>query len=1853
MVLGKGRKDPLKSKWILLSVILASGVLDVVDAQARLMFPIGRSSRWREQWDAPENFEDHLVNCGGMYMDYFEVDLMCGVCGDNLTVIDGAHMYMINQSYPNEAGGMYATSRISATFNVSDELVAIVEIMASRKGYIEFHVCPNNNFSAPATVECMNDHPLLPLNGTVVGYKWYVPETDNTAHGYYHIPLQLPEGLKCAQCVFRMRWRTGSNWGEEGNNYGLGYGAQEYFFACSDIQIGEGFTEEELRRMYTVNPDRQGYKRDPYKAHKEKTSLGSGTHVYDKTSRNTSTSYSRIEGATTIVTGQPQPGNQGVETQTQGYDKDKNVYTPTAGVLRTNQQQQTDKPSPSATARLIPRITVLSGVVSTQPNGPPIRSAPTTEPGGSGRPTQKVQKKTSTDAVTKRYDKDQNVYSPTSGVSEANKIPITDKVDSLIPAARSKMGTAAASTTETDSVKDEMTTPKQQTGGKSTGVVLGSSVKYEKGNGDYTQTSSPPQLGTDNSGATSVKKSIGDGATEVNKITLESTRPPTASVEKTQPLPDRKPSEYDQDKNVYVPTAGLDRSSNVSGATTSSSSPATDKRVTDPSGSGRRSQTDVTYMTPPSSGMHTKGVVTGYNKEQSAYRPTDAPSVTKQQRPGTILPLETGPTRPWVITNTAVGTSDQRSASESVTVFAQNGERSTGDRKVQEQKEINTHATSGVVGEENAPSGRTVYPRQGEESYKTTAPGQTEASSKKLFPGTSQGITKTDDPSHTTGAPPNFKITTKSPMSRTEKNPIPTKSDGTTPFESVKVEMTTVRPLEMPTTGKSSIGPKSEGSPSAGTSTSVGQSNISGPKAPASAQVTPSSENTYASHGYNKSKAVYGRISTNGIDGVDKITESSKASSEKGKGQTGSGPSVTGSNQVQGVTQIVSQGKVDATTQSLSSTVGGTPKVATRSYQNGEGNTKYHTNGGVDKTKELYTGRKTLVSTNTKPQTTRSGHSTMSPSGSSAGQTVGRGNVQNMYTGASTGMKSDSTQSNANTPGGQQGIHPTMSKTTAGAGNGMTVASTNTQGTAMGSVTSTPSPTADIFSLPPPPQTKFIIPFSTRMVTTRMVVTKSKSPGTEYNRNLGGSTKPYTPPVGSNTPEEYHGNKTSTVLVKASPEAGNKGRTGGPPETGKQRKLHTVEASRGGSGVVGRILEPAETLDPSTTLSVQTNNEQTPGSGDTPPAQYQGGMTERVATGLVTYSPKQRTDINRKPTRLPKIVEQGPTDIPPPDVTDVSQRGGQQSKMTKDYNKQQGNTPYTEQKTGVTYSTNDGTMSTSPPAPVSLQNLSTSRPKYQTIYPVPAGAPTTAPPQFGRVYGTTFRGQKTVIIPGYTTGSPRTSQGQNQGQATIDRSRIKASTTLTAILSLQGETTVSSHGHEGTSDYGKESGSTYDVNKTTPLAINSGQSSANSISQATNTPQKSEQTGGSVGQGGASSGSDAISGQTTATTDPQAMRQSSITTRESNQGVVNTVPQQGSVKTSQNKTVYALNGDGKNSSYDRETSTSPDTITSVDSAVDSKQGILVTRTITQEIGSRVPGQEQISTVSNQGQATTTGSKRTSVQIQLSKAPEGGAQNLGPVTVRSTPVPEQVTESTISVETSGLGQTTGPDQSTASVQEIIPAVQGQASTATTGSLQTGEVSNSPSLRENNRRQSPPPGRGEQTARTTSQRSSDPLTTSSSRQTTPTSRPGTPTPPTTRQAGPSLFDVTSSSRKFDRVVTYKPTGYETLAQSGEPGDSVVTYKPNYTPDKPSTKKRLGAVTVAGPKLTPQNKPYPASGEVSIIEALNECNAINVYLPIKGSRRWCINNCSKGFCPEFLCNEWCVAMKISYSTKYRRKP
>lgn len=145
----------------------------------------------------------------------------CGVCGDP---------YDAAEPRPHERGGIYDSGIITGTYDAGSVFTVTVELTVHHKGYWEFKICPTKD---------RNDQPCFDANPVPLedgSFKYYPPNS-----GRYTLNYRLPSGLTCENCVLQWHYIAGNNWGvcEDGSG-ALGCGAQETFWACSDIAIVGG-----------------------------------------------------------------------------------------------------------------------------------------------------------------------------------------------------------------------------------------------------------------------------------------------------------------------------------------------------------------------------------------------------------------------------------------------------------------------------------------------------------------------------------------------------------------------------------------------------------------------------------------------------------------------------------------------------------------------------------------------------------------------------------------------------------------------------------------------------------------------------------------------------------------------------------------------------------------------------------------------------------------------------------------------------------------------------------------------------------------------------------------------------------------------------------------------------------------------------------------------------------------------------------------------------------------------------------------------------------------------------------------------------------------------------------------------------------------------------------------------------------------------------------------------------------------------------------------------------------------------------------------------------------------------------
>lgn len=195
-------------------------VTHTVFGHGMLIDPIQRSSRWRIDSNAPENYDDNELFCGGFTVHEVQNEGKCGLCGDD---------YALPRPRPNELGGKYGQGVIVQEYLQGETITATGFIAASHKGYFYFELCNFDGHDVEEE-ECF-ERVMLP-NGAD---RYYLP---NHNKGEFPVTFELPTDLTCSHCILRWTYVTGNTWGHCDNGTAtVGCGPQETFKTCSDISI--------------------------------------------------------------------------------------------------------------------------------------------------------------------------------------------------------------------------------------------------------------------------------------------------------------------------------------------------------------------------------------------------------------------------------------------------------------------------------------------------------------------------------------------------------------------------------------------------------------------------------------------------------------------------------------------------------------------------------------------------------------------------------------------------------------------------------------------------------------------------------------------------------------------------------------------------------------------------------------------------------------------------------------------------------------------------------------------------------------------------------------------------------------------------------------------------------------------------------------------------------------------------------------------------------------------------------------------------------------------------------------------------------------------------------------------------------------------------------------------------------------------------------------------------------------------------------------------------------------------------------------------------------------------------------
>jgi len=180
------------NRLVLLLVVAAN--LQNVMGHGFLIHPPQRSSMWRVGFDAPIDYDDNALFCGGFAKQYDEVNQgRCGECGDE---------WSLPRPRLHDEGGLYGTGIIGATYQQGELVNMTVEITAAHLGYFEFKLCNKSSAEELTTQECLDSNVLQQADGST---KYYgIGET-----GLYDVEVQLPADISCDHCVIQWHYKAG------------------------------------------------------------------------------------------------------------------------------------------------------------------------------------------------------------------------------------------------------------------------------------------------------------------------------------------------------------------------------------------------------------------------------------------------------------------------------------------------------------------------------------------------------------------------------------------------------------------------------------------------------------------------------------------------------------------------------------------------------------------------------------------------------------------------------------------------------------------------------------------------------------------------------------------------------------------------------------------------------------------------------------------------------------------------------------------------------------------------------------------------------------------------------------------------------------------------------------------------------------------------------------------------------------------------------------------------------------------------------------------------------------------------------------------------------------------------------------------------------------------------------------------------------------------------------------------------------------------------------------------------------------------------------------------------------------
>ncbi|KAF5300926.1 hypothetical protein FQR65_LT09089 [Abscondita terminalis] len=204
------------------SSILDDKIENEVLGHGMMINPPNRSSRWRTDPDAPINYNDNELFCGGFGIQWGVNAGKCGVCGDS---------YSDSRPRPNELGGYYGEGAIVAQYSSGSVIDVVIQLDQNHKGYFNFSLCDLEKSSVGEEEECFRAITLP--DGSIK-----VPVTAEQGNGQFNYNLRLPTGLRSTHSVLRWQYYAGNSWGiDDDGTECLGCGKQEMYRTCTDIVI--------------------------------------------------------------------------------------------------------------------------------------------------------------------------------------------------------------------------------------------------------------------------------------------------------------------------------------------------------------------------------------------------------------------------------------------------------------------------------------------------------------------------------------------------------------------------------------------------------------------------------------------------------------------------------------------------------------------------------------------------------------------------------------------------------------------------------------------------------------------------------------------------------------------------------------------------------------------------------------------------------------------------------------------------------------------------------------------------------------------------------------------------------------------------------------------------------------------------------------------------------------------------------------------------------------------------------------------------------------------------------------------------------------------------------------------------------------------------------------------------------------------------------------------------------------------------------------------------------------------------------------------------------------------------------